>query len=133
MQVNSPRLAKCLKNKSGEFMQASMVTPADLYGYFCTESLHSAYCCSYKRECTFSCMRLVPSISSFFILQLYVKDEGGRNWVKAPLDSNSFKYDSGSVLSVLPEMCSQGRHKRLSDFDDHLNDISRFGSLPCAA
>lgn len=62
-----------------------------------------------------------------------MKDDGGRNWVKAPLDSSSFKYDSGSVLSVLPEMCSQGRHKKLSDFDDHLNDISRFASSSCAS
>ncbi|KAL3140444.1 hypothetical protein ABBQ38_004703 [Trebouxia sp. C0009 RCD-2024] len=71
--VNSPKLAKGLRTKSGEF------------------------------------------------LQLYLKDEGGRTWVKG----SSLKYDSGSVLSVLPEMCSQGRHQRLSDFDDHLNDISR--------
>ena len=45
--------------------------------------------------------------------------------MKSPLDSSSLKYDSGSVLSVFPEMCSQGRHKQLSDFDDHLNDLSR--------
>lgn len=56
-----------------------------------------------------------------------MKDEGGRNWV-----SSNLKYDSGSVLSVLPEMCSQGRHQRLSDFDDHLNDISRCVPSLCA-
>lgn len=58
-------------------------------------------------------------------LQLYTKDEGGRNWVKSSIDSSNLKYDSGSVLSVFPEMCSQGRHTKLSDFDDHLNDLSR--------
>lgn len=59
------------------------------------------------------------------MLQLYTKDEGGRNWVKSSIDSSNLKYDSGSVLSVFPEMCSQGRHTKLSDFDDHLNDLSR--------
>ncbi len=64
------------------------------------------------------------------MLQLYLKDEGGRNWVKGSMDSKNLKYDSGSVLNVFPEMCSQGRHKKLSDFDDHLNDLSRWVSLP---
>ncbi|DBA99170.1 TPA: hypothetical protein ACH3X3_011792 [Trebouxia sp. C0006] len=57
--------------------------------------------------------------------QLYLKDEGGRNWVKSPTDSSSLKYDSGSVLSVFLQMCTEGRHTKLSDFDDHLNDLSR--------
>ncbi|DBA95771.1 hypothetical protein WJX77_000427 [Trebouxia sp. C0004] len=57
-------------------------------------------------------------------LQLYVKDESGRNWVKSPVDS-SLKYDSGSVLSVFLQMCTEGRHTKLSDFDDHLNDLGR--------
>lgn len=65
-------------------------------------------------------------LSCSLTLQLYVKEEGGRTWVKLPMDSSSLKYNSASVLSVLPEMCSQGRHKKLSDFDDHLNDISRY-------
>lgn len=59
------------------------------------------------------------------MLQLYLKDEGGRSWVKSTLDSSSLKYDRGSVLNVFPEMCAEGRHTKLNDFDDHLNDLSR--------
>ncbi len=61
----------------------------------------------------------------FLMLQLYLKDEGGRNWVKSPMDSSSLKYDSGSVLNVFLQMCTEGRHTKLSDFDDHLNNLSR--------
>lgn len=69
--------------------------------------------------------------ASSLMLQLYLKDEGGRNWVKSPMDSSSLKYDSGSVLSVFLQMCTEGRHTKLSDFDDHLNDLSRLVDLAC--
>ena len=66
-------------------------------------------------------------------LQLYVKEDSGRSWNKASADSSKLKYDSASVLDVFHEMCGQGRHRQLSDFDDHLNDLSRsVNMLSCA-
>ena len=63
-------------------------------------------------------------------LQLYNRDEAGRSWTKLATDSGNLKYDSASVLDVFQEMCRQGRHRQLSDFDDHLNDLSRLVATP---
>lgn len=55
-------------------------------------------------------------------LQLYQK-ESGRSWTKT--SNSSLKFDSSDLHNVFIEMASQERHRKLSDFDDHLNDISR--------
>lgn len=54
MQVNSPKLAKGLKAKSGEFLQASMLTPVHVVAIYLAISAydtvsyhHSAHC--YRR------------------------------------------------------------------------------------
>ena len=40
MQVNSPKLAKSLKAKSGEFLQASMFTPVHVVAIYLAVSEH---------------------------------------------------------------------------------------------
>ena len=57
------------------------------------------------------------------LVQLYLK-EGGRNWSKLPAEGN-LKFDAAGLRDVFLELASQERHRKLSDFDDHLNDITR--------
>lgn len=57
------------------------------------------------------------------MMQLYEK-EAGRSWAKATSD-NSLSFNPIDLRAVFVEMAGQERHRKLSDFDDHLNDISR--------
>ena len=109
MQLDSSKLRSSLQKKAGEFLQ-----------------VRAFVVMSFLQTCKTNYAKVF-----FFMLQLYLKDEGGRNWVKSPMDNNSLKYDSGSVLSVFLQMCTEGRHTKLSDFDDHLNDLSRLVDQTC--
>ncbi|EIE26459.1 chlorophyll antenna size regulatory protein [Coccomyxa subellipsoidea C-169] len=55
------------------------------------------------------------------ILQLWVKD--GRGWVRSA--ANRLKADSGGLADLYMEMLLQGKHSQISDFDDHLNDLTK--------
>ncbi|BDA40952.1 ER membrane protein complex subunit 8 [Coccomyxa sp. Obi] len=55
------------------------------------------------------------------LLQLWVKD--GRGWVRLP--SSKLKADSGGLADLYMEMLLQGKHSQISDFDDHLNDLTK--------
>lgn len=57
------------------------------------------------------------------LVQLYQK-EAGRNWSKA-LAQGNLKFDAAGLRDVFLELASQERHRKLSDFDDHLNDVTR--------
>lgn len=61
------------------------------------------------------------------LLQLYQK-ESGRSWTKTSTDGN-LKFDATDLRAVFVEMTTQERHRNLSDFDDHLNDITRSAFL----
>lgn len=55
-------------------------------------------------------------------LQLHVK-EGGKTWTQLPPSSLSGDFDS--VPREFLTLHGEGRHHKLVDFDDHLNDISK--------
>ena len=65
----------------------------------------------------------------YLLLQLYQK-EAGRNWTRNPSDSN-LKFDAAGLRDVFLELASQETHRKLSDFDDHLNDITRSELAVC--
>ena len=57
-------------------------------------------------------------------LQLFTPDV--RGWARAQKDSNAvLNCPSGGLAKLFLQYHSEGRHRRLSDFDDHLNDPSK--------
>ena len=57
-------------------------------------------------------------------LQLFTPDT--RGWARAQKDSNAvLNCPSGGLAKLFLQYHSEGRHRRLSDFDDHLNDPSK--------
>lgn len=58
-------------------------------------------------------------------MQLYIR-EGQRNWQQVP---DGIKTpDAAAVPKLFLDYFGEGRHRELTDFDDHLNDISRSGT-----
>ena len=55
--------------------------------------------------------------------QLWTKD-GSRGWSLAA--AGSLQGESGTLPQLFLDFHGQGRHYKLIDFDDHLNDIKRY-------
>ena len=60
-------------------------------------------------------------MKGIILMQLWVKD--GRGWVRSA--ANRLKADSGGLADLYMEMLLQGKHSQISDFDDHLNDLTK--------
>ena len=56
------------------------------------------------------------------VWQLWVKD-GSKGWSRG--STSELHYSGAEVAKLFADFHSVGRHHKLYDFDDHLNDITR--------
>ena len=60
-----------------------------------------------------------------FVLQLWTSE--GKGWGRSA--ASKLNCQTEGLRDLYVDALLQGRHQQLCDFDDHLNDIAKYGSL----
>ena len=63
-------------------------------------------------------------------VQLWTKEGGAKGWSRAGSSAGARLHAAAGAAPLFMGMHGEGRHTRLHDFDDHLNDLSKCAS-PC--
>ena len=58
-------------------------------------------------------------------VQLWTKEGGAKGWSRAGSGAGARLHAAAGAAPLFMGMHGEGRHTRLHDFDDHLNDLSK--------
>ena len=61
-------------------------------------------------------------------MQLWTKEGGAKGWSRAGSGAGARLHAAAGAAPLFMGMHGEGRHTRLHDFDDHLNDLSKCAS-----
>lgn len=87
--------------------------------------------CTLLERAAFSSIRLAASRASCAKrgMQLWTKEGGAKGWSRAGSGAGARLHAAAGAAPLFMSMHGEGRHTRLHDFDDHLNDLSKCASL----